>query len=40
MIEAARDGNVEILQDILEHDPSYVNMKFEYQICVSLPYSV
>ena len=40
IIEAARDGNVEILQDILEHNPSYANVKFRYGIWVSLPYSV
>ena len=40
MIQAAEDGNVEILQDILEHNPSYVNVKFQYLGIVSLPYSV
>ena len=40
MIQAAEDGNVEILQDILEHNPSYVNVKFHYLGNVSLPYSV
>ena len=30
MIQAAKEGNVEILRDMLEHDPSYVNVKFKY----------
>ena len=37
MKQAAQDGNVEILQDILEHNPSYVNVKLKYKFYVSLP---
>ena len=35
MIQAAERGNVEILQDMFEHDPSYVNVKFKEQSWVS-----
>ena len=35
MKQAAEKGNVEILQGILEHDPSYVNEKFKYLLWVS-----
>ena len=35
MKQAAKEGNVEILQDILERDPSYVNVNFKYQYWVS-----
>ena len=35
MIQAAEYGNVEILRDMLEHDPSYVNVKFIYKDVVS-----
>ena len=35
MKQAAEYGNVEILRDMLEHDPSYVNVKFNFQRWVS-----
>ena len=35
MKQAAEYGNVEILRDMLEHDPSYVNVKFNYEYMVS-----
>ena len=35
MKEAAKEGKVEILRDMLELDPSYVNVKFYYESWVS-----
>ena len=35
MKQAAKEGNVEILQGILEYDSSYVNVKIYYESWVS-----
>ena len=35
MKHAAEYGNVKILRDMLEHDPSYVNVKLKEQSLVS-----
>ena len=35
MKQAAKEGNIEVLRDMLEHDPSYVYVKFYYESRVS-----